>query len=40
MAAHGNIAEFDRRAEDWAAYCERLEQYFLANDVGDAGPYY
>ena len=36
MAAHGNIAEFDRRAEDWAAYCERLEQYFLANDVGDA----
>ena len=36
MATHGNIGEFDRGAEDWAAYCERLEQYFLANDVEDA----
>ena len=35
MATHGNIGEFDRGAEDWAAYCERLEQYFLANDVED-----
>ena len=35
MATHGHIGEFDRRAEDWTAYCERLEQYFLANDVAD-----
>ena len=35
MATHGHIGEFDRRAEDWTAYCERLEQYFLANNVAD-----
>ena len=35
MATHGHSGEFDRRAEDWTAYCERLEQYFLANDVAD-----
>ena len=36
MATHGNIGQFDRGTEDWKAYCERLEQYFLANDVDDA----
>ena len=36
MAAHGNIEEFDRSVQDWTEYCERLEQYFLANDVQDA----
>ena len=36
MAAHGNIEEFDRSVQDWTEYCERLEQYFLANDVWDA----
>ena len=35
MATHGNFGQFDRGVEDWAAYCERLEQYFLANDVTD-----
>ena len=35
MAAHGTIGEFDRGQEDWSAYCERLEQYFVANDVQD-----
>ena len=37
MATHGNIRQFDRGVEDWTAYCERLEQYFMANDVKDAG---
>ena len=35
MATHGNIGAFDRGVEDWTAYCERLEQYFLDNDVGE-----
>ena len=35
MATHGNVGEFNRGVEDWQAYCERLEQYFLANDVKD-----
>lgn len=37
MATHGHIAEFDCGAEDWKSYCERLEQYFLVNNVQDAG---
>ena len=37
MATHGTIGEFEREREDWPAYCERLEQYFVANDVEDAG---
>ena len=37
MATHGNVGEFKHGAEDWTAYCERLEQYFTANDVDDAG---
>ena len=37
MATHGNVGEFNHGAEDWTAYCERLEQYFTANDVDDAG---
>ena len=36
MATHGRIGEFNRGEEDWTAYCERLEQYFLANDVASA----
>ena len=37
MATHGRIGEFNRaEEEDWTAYCERLEQYFLANDVESA----
>ena len=36
MATHGNIEAFDRSMDDWTAYCERLEQYFTANDVEDA----
>ena len=33
MAKHGSTGEFDRSQEDWVSYCERLEQYFVANDV-------
>ena len=36
MATHGHIGQFDRGVEDWMAYCERLQQYFLANDVANA----
>ena len=36
MAAHGNIEEFDHSLQDWTQYCERLEKYFLSNDVKDA----
>ena len=32
-AIHGSLGKFDSSEEDWTAYCKRLEQYFLANDV-------
>ena len=34
--AHG-IGEFDSTREDWTSYTERLAQYFVANDITDAG---
>ena len=39
---HGTVGEFDPTREDWSAYSgsaysERLQQYFEANDVADAG---
>lgn len=37
MAMHGTVGEFDHDKEDWVSYCERLVQYFTANDVNDAG---
>ncbi len=36
-AKHGTLAEFDAGIEDWKSYAERLEQYFVANDITDAG---
>eukprot|EP00731_Ephydatia_muelleri_P038059 Em0643g2a len=36
MSRHGTIEEFDSATEDWRAYSERLEQYFVANDADDA----
>lgn len=33
MATHGNIGEFNRAREDWVSYCERMQQYFTANDI-------
>ena len=32
MATHGHLSEYTS-AEDWASYTERMDQYFLANDV-------
>ena len=34
MATHGTLGEFQPGIESWTFYTERLEQYFLANDVG------
>ena len=31
--SYGNIGEFDQAVENWDAYIERMEQYFLANDI-------
>ena len=30
---HGSIGEFDAGREDWVSYTERLEQYFIGNNV-------
>ena len=34
---HGTISEFSGVADDWEAYLEQLESYFVANDVTAAG---
>ena len=33
MATHGKTGEFSSQREDWLAYSERLEEYFIANDI-------
>jgi len=33
MAKHGTIEPFSGDAEDWSAYAERLNQYFITNDI-------
>ena len=33
MAKHGTIGPFRGNANNWSAYTESLEQYFVANDV-------
>ena len=35
MNSIGKLEEFDETHGDWTAYIERVEQYFLANDVDD-----
>ena len=35
MATYGNIGKFKQSEESWTQYVERLEQYFLANEVED-----
>ena len=30
---HGHIGEFSCDAEDWTVYTERLQNYFVANDI-------
>ena len=32
MNSIGKLEEFDETRDDWTAYIERVEQYFLAND--------
>ena len=34
---HGHYAEFNGVAEDWTVYVERLQNYFVANDVESEG---
>ncbi|CAB3995696.1 Retrovirus-related Pol poly from transposon, partial [Paramuricea clavata] len=36
MATYGKVSPFDEAEETWTQYTERLEQYFLANEVTDA----
>ena len=33
--SHGVISPFDGNAEEWIDYAERLENYFVANDITD-----
>ena len=33
MATRGSVGEFTPGKETWSSYVERLEQYFLPNDV-------
>ena len=35
VAAHGKIGPFNPSTESWALYTERLNYYFLANDIKD-----
>ena len=37
MATHSVFGEFIQGQEDWMAYCERLEQYMVANDIKEVG---
>ena len=32
---HGVVLPFDRNQEEWVEYAERLESYFIANDITD-----
>ena len=31
--SYGNIGKFNQALENWEAYIERMEQYFVANEV-------
>ena len=33
---HGSIGVFDSTEEDWESYVERVNLYFVANDIEDA----
>ena len=37
MAMHGSVENFNPAEDDWSTYTERLEHYFHANSVTDAG---
>ena len=33
LAAHGKLEQFHMGQDDWELYEERLQQYFVANDI-------
>ena len=35
MATHGSLSPFDSSTEDWTSYTQRMNYYFVANDVAD-----
>ena len=35
MSVHGKISQFIPSQESWSSYTERLEYYFIANDIQD-----
>ena len=35
VGLHGTAPVFDSTQEEWEDYAERLDSYFLANDIGD-----
>ena len=37
MATFGSIGEFKEEDGTWSQYIERMEHYFLANTIADAG---
>ena len=37
MAMHGTLSQFDAKKEEWSAYIERMQHYFIANDVNNPG---
>ena len=37
MATVGSLSEFDEEDGDWVEYIERLQHFFLANDIDDEG---
>ncbi len=37
MATHGTVPQFDPSEDGWTTYIERLNQYFIANEVDNAG---
>ena len=37
MAVHSSVGEFDQTKESWVSYTKRLDQYFAANDIENAG---
>ena len=37
MASHGSLGEFLAGQDDWPTCLERVEEYFVANDVGGDG---
>ena len=37
MATHGTVSQYQQSKETWTTYVERLNHYFIANDVADEG---